>query len=149
MNGFFQPMFHIFLDPANKQQPVSVSLQPLYYLLSCPRPGTGSSQPWIIAWLYLETSKPSTSSSHLRRPYNSGRVAPGKAQVGADLGLPHSGNPRASTLSGQLHTMLEHHHPAPAQLILHIGQRLVVSGPSLSLQLTNLGKSLSLTCQQQ
>ena len=40
-------------------------------------------------------------------------MAPGKAQVGADLGLPHPGNPRASTLSGQLHTMWEQGGGAP------------------------------------
>ena len=67
---------------------------------------------------------------------------------GADLGLYHPGNPRASAPSGQLQTMSEHHHPAPAQLILR-WQRLVVSGHSQSLQLTGLGKSLPLTGQQQ
>ena len=45
--------------------------------------------------------------------------------------------------------MLEHYHPAPAQLILHAGQRLVVRGHSQSLQLTGLGKSLPLICQQE
>ena len=45
--------------------------------------------------------------------------------------------------------MSEHHHPAPAQLIFHRGQRLVVSGHSQSLKLTGLYKSLPLTCQQQ
>ena len=39
--------------------------------------------------------------------------------------------------------------PAPAQLILRGGQSLVVSGHSQSWQLTGLGKSLPLTCQQQ
>ena len=76
-------------------------------------------------------------------------MALGKTQVGADLGLYHLGNPRASTPSGQLQTMLDHHHPALAQLIHHRGQRLVVSGHSQSLQLTDLGKSLPLICQQQ
>ena len=38
---------------------------------------------------------------------------------------------------------------APAQLILHRGWRLVGSGQCQSLQLTNLGKSLPLTSQQQ
>ena len=60
--------------------------------------------------------------------------APGKTQVGADLGLHHLGNLWANTPHGQLQTMLEHHHPASAQLILHGGQRLVVSGNSQSLQ---------------
>ena len=45
--------------------------------------------------------------------------------------------------------MLEHYHPAPAQLILHGGRRVVVSGHSQSLLLTGLGKSLPLICQQQ
>ena len=89
---------------------------------------------------------PSTSSSHLRLQLRQG--APGKTQVGADLGLHHLGNPRVSTPSGQPQTMSEHHHPAPAQLILHGGWRLVVSGHSQSLQLTGLGKSLPLICQQ-
>ena len=44
--------------------------------------------------------------------------------------------------------MLEH-HPVPEQLILHGRQRLMISGHSQSLQLTGLGKSLPLTCQQQ
>ena len=37
----------------------------------------------------------------------------------------------------------------PAQRVTHSGQRLVVSGHSQSSQLTGLGKSLPLTCQQQ
>ena len=44
--------------------------------------------------------------------------------------------------------MSEHNHPAPAQLILHKEQKLVVSGHSQSWQLTGLGKSLPLTCQK-
>ena len=126
-----------------------MSPQTLYLLLSGLRSWTNSSQPRFTAWLCLGTSKPSTSSSHLRLLYSSGRVALGKTQVGADLGLHHPGNPRASTPSGQLQTTLEHHYPAPAQLILHGGQRLVVSGHSQSLQLNGLGKSLTLTYQQQ
>ena len=93
--------------------------------------------------------KPSTNSNHLRLLYTTGRVALGKTQVGADLGLHHPGNPRACTPSGQLYTTLEHQHPAPAQLVLHRGMRLVVSGHSKSLQLTGLGTSLPLICQQQ
>ena len=65
----------------------------------------------------------------------------------ADLGLLLLGNPRASTSSGQLQTMSEHHHTAPTELVLHRG--LVVSGHSQSLKLTGLGKSLPLICQQQ
>ena len=102
-----------------------------------------------IVCLYLGISKPSTSSSHLILLYSSGRVALGKTQVGVDLGLHHPGNPRVSAPSGQLQTMLEHHHPAPAQLIFHGQQRLVVNSHSQSLQLTGLGKSLPLICQQQ
>ena len=107
------------------------------------------SQIRITAWLHLRISKPSTSSSHLSFLYNSGRVALAKTKVGADLGLHHPGNTRASTSSGQLQTMSEHHHPAPAQLILHGGQRLVFSGHRQPLQLTGLGKYLPLICQQQ
>ena len=73
----------------------------------------------------------------------------GQTKVGADLGLHHLGNPRACAPSGQLQTTLEHHHPAPTWLILHRGLRLVVSGHSQCLQLTGLGKSLPLMCQQQ
>ena len=58
-------------------------------------------------------------------------------------------NPRFCTPSRQLQTSLEFHQPAPAQLILHGGQRVVHSGHSQSLQLTALGKPLPLTCQQQ
>ena len=65
------------------------------------------------------------------------------------LGLYQLGNPRTCVPSGQLQTTSEHHHPAPAQLILHEGWRLVVSSYSQSLQLSGLGKSLPLTCQQQ
>ena len=73
----------------------------------------------------------------------------GKTQVGADLGLYHPRNLRASAPSGQLQTTSGHHHPAPAQLILHRGHRLVLSGHSQSLHLTSLGKSLPSICQQQ
>ena len=103
--------------------------------VSQPQPSTNSCHPEFIAWLCLGISKPSTSSSHLRLLYSSGRVALGKTQVGADLGLHHPGNPRVNTPSGQLQTTLEHHHPGPAQLILHRGQGFVVSGQSQSLQL--------------
>ena len=41
------------------------------------------------------------------------------------------------------------HHPAPAQLILHGGRRLVFSGHNHSWQLTGLSKSFLITCQQQ
>ena len=114
-----------------------------------PRPGTTSSQPRLTAWLCLGISQLGISSSHLRMLYSPDRVALDKTQMGADLCLHHPGNHRASTSSGQLQTTLEQHHPDSAQLILFGGQRLVVSGHSQSLQLTGLGKSLPLTCQQQ
>ena len=92
-------------------------------------------------------SNPSTTSNNLRLFYSSGRVAPDRKQVGEDFGLYHLGNPKVCIFSGQLQTTLEHHHPAPAQLIGR-GRRLVVSGHSQYL-LTGLGKSLPLTFQQQ
>ena len=126
-----------------------MSPQPLYLLLSGSRSGTSSNHLRFTAWLSLGISKPSTSSSRLRMLYNLGRVAPGKTKVGADLGLHHLGNPRACTPSGQLQTTLQYHNPAPVQLILHAGQRLVVDGHSQSLHLSGLGKSLPLICKQQ
>ena len=60
------------------------------------------------------------------------------------------GKPRACVPSGTHgSTTWEYHHPAPAQLIIYSGQRLVVSVHSQFSQLTGLGKSLPLTCQQQ
>ena len=76
-------------------------------------------------------------------------VAPGRSQVGVNLSMHHPGNHIACAPTGQLQTMLEYHHTAPAQLIHHGGQRLVVSGHSPSLQLTGLCKSLLFNCQQQ
>ena len=114
-----------------------------------PKPSTSSSQPRFTDWLCLGIPKPSTGSRLLRLFYSSGRVAPGKTQVRADFGLHYLGNPRASVPSGQLQTMSEHYHPAPAQQILHGGQRLVVCDHSQSLHLTGLGNSFPLICQQQ
>ena len=105
------------------------------------RSGTSNSQISFSAWLCLGISKPSPSSILLRLLYSLGRVALDKTQVGAELGLHHLRNPRVNAPSGQLHATLEHCHRAPPQLILHRGQRLVVSGHSQSLQLTGLGKS--------
>ena len=122
--------------------------QPLYLLLSGPRHCTSIIQPGFTAWLCLGISKPSTSSNHLILLYSSCRVAPGKTQVETDLGQYHPGNLRACAPSGQLQTMLGHYHPAPTHLILHRGWRLVVSGHNQSLPLTDLGKSLPLTCQK-
>ena len=76
-------------------------------------------------------------------------MALGITQVGAELGLYHLGKPRACIPSGQIQTMSEHHYPAPTQLILHRGWKFVVSAYSQSLQLTGLGKSLPMICQQQ
>ena len=118
-------------------------------MLSVSRPGNSSDQPRFTAWLCLGISKPSTRCNHLRLLYSSGRVVPSRTQVVAGLGLHHLGKARACVPSGQLQTTLEHHHPAPAQLMLPRGQKLVVSSQSQSLQLTGLGKSLPLTCQQQ
>ena len=81
--------------------------------------------------------------------YSSGRVVLAKTQVGAEFGFHHPGNPRANAPGEQLQATSEHHHLTSAQLILHRGQRLVLSGHSQSLQLTGLGKSLPLICQQQ
>ena len=116
-----------------------------------PRPSTSSSSwPRFTGWICLGISKPSTRSSHLRLLYSSGRVAPRKTQMGANLGLHHLRNPRASTPSGQLQTTSGNTTtPSLSQLLAHRGWRLVVSGHSQSLQLTGLGKSLPLTCQQQ
>ena len=69
--------------------------------------------------------------------------------MGADLDLYHPGHARACSHSGLLQTTQEHHNPVAAQLNLHRGQRLVVSGQSQSLKLTGLDKSLPLICQQQ
>ena len=73
--------FRTSLIILNKQQLASVSLQPLYLLLSGPRQGTNRSQPRFTAWLTLRITKPSMSSSHLRLLYSSSKVAPGKTQV--------------------------------------------------------------------
>ena len=102
-----------------------------------------SSQIIFTAWLPLAISKPSTSSTAQAGcpGQNTGWAWPWLVQP--------QGNPRASTPSGHLQTTVKLHNPAPAQLILHGGWRLVVSGHRQSLQLTSLGKSLPLTCQQQ
>ena len=141
MNGWSWLMLHNFLNPLKYEiAGLCEPSAPPYLLLSGPRPSTSSSQPRFTGWLYLGISKPSTSSSHLRLLYRPGRVALGITRVGADHGLHHLGNPRVTS---------ELHHTTPTQLILHGGQRLVVNGHSQSLQLTGLGKSLSLICQQQ
>ena len=144
-------LFHNFLKTLKQATAGLSEPSDPYLLLSGPRHSTNSSQPRSTAWLCLGISKYSTSSSHLRLLYSSGKGALGQNTGGGDLGQNHPGNSRASAPSGQLQTLLENHHPAPApaQLILHRGWRLVVSGYSQSLQLTDLGKSLPLICQQQ
>ena len=134
---------------SNTQQLASASTQHLYLLLGGPRPSTSSSHPTFTAWLHLGTSKPSTSSSICRLLCSSCWVAPGKTEMVVDCGLHHLGNLRVCAPSGWLQTTPEYHHPVPTQLILHSGWRFVVRGHSQSLQLTGLGKSLTLTCQQQ
>ena len=59
-------------------------------------------KPSFTAWLRLEIFKPSTSRSHLRLLYSSGRMALGRTQVAAHHGLHHPGKPRACVPSGQL-----------------------------------------------
>ena len=142
-------LFHNFLKTLKQATAGLSEPSDPYLLLSGPRHSTNSSQPRSTAWLCLGISKYSTSSSHLRLLYSSGKGALGQNTGGGDLGQNHPGNPRACVPRGQLHTMLEHHHTATAQLIFHGGWRLVVSGYSQSLQMTSLDKSLPITCQQQ
>ena len=148
MNGWSWLMLHNFLDSLKQATAGFSETAAPVPLAKWPWPCT-SSLPRFTAWLHLGVSKSSTSSSHLRLLCSSGRVAPSKTQVGADPGLYHLGNPRACAPSGQLRTTSEHHCPAPAQLILQRGWRLVVSGHNQYLQLTGLGKPLPLICQQQ
>ena len=126
-----------------------MSPQTPYLLLRCRRPNTSSMPAKIHGLASPGISKSSKISNHLRSFYSPGTVAPGKTQLGADFGLHHLGNCIAWAHSGQLQTRWEHHHPAPAQLILHRGWRLVVSGYIQSLHPTGLGKSLPLNCQHQ
>ena len=111
------------------------------------RLGPSSSLPRFTAWLCLGICKPSTSSSHLRLHYNSGRVAPGKTQIGADLAL-HSGSAHPVNSYRSLQTTSEHDHPIPAHLILQRAE-VDVNGHSQILQLPGRGKFLPLICQQQ
>ena len=110
-----------------------------------PRTSTSSSQPRFKLGFAWESPSPAQlATSHIA--LSSGRVTPGKTQVGIDLGLHLPGNPRSIR---QLQTTLENHYTASAQLIYHRGHRVVVIGHTQSLQLTGLGKSLPLICQQQ
>ena len=103
-----------------------------------------SSQPRLTALLPLGISKSSISSSiYLRLIYSSGWMAPGKTQVGADLGLHNLGNPKAKAPSGP---------PSLCPCTADPPQRAEVCGQwsqPISLQLTGLGKSLPLNSQQQ
>ena len=56
-----------------------------YRLLSDPRPSSSSGPLRFTAWLHLGISKPSTSSSHLRLLYSSGRVPQAKYRWGLTL----------------------------------------------------------------
>ena len=114
-----------------------------------PRAGTSSRQPRFTDWLHLGISKPSYKWQPSQITLQLRQGALGKTQVAADLGLHHLGNPKANAHSRQLQTTSEHHHPAPVQLILHGGRKLVVSDHRQTLQLTGLGKSLPLNSQQQ
>ena len=113
-----------------------------------PRPSTSSTQPIIRAWLHLGISKSSTNSTHFRLFYSSDGVAPGKTQMGADLGLHHLRTPRPVYPVDSYGPHWSTNHPEPAQLILYRRRRLVDSGHSQSLHLSGLGKSLPLICQQ-
>ena len=126
----------------SNRQPQQTSSPP-YLWLSVPRPELAAAS-FGFTW-----ELPSQVAAICRLLCSLCWVAQGRTQVGADPGLYHLGNSRACTPSGQLLTMSEHHHPAPARLILYRGWRFVASGHSQSLQLTGLGKSLPLTCQQQ
>ena len=94
MNGWSWVMLHNFLNPPKQATATQGAPIPPDHLLSGHRPGTSSSQPRFTAWLHLGISKPTTTNSHLRLLYRSGRVAPGKTQVEDDLGLHYPGKPR-------------------------------------------------------
>ena len=147
MNSWSWYMLHNFLILSNKQHQASVSPQHPYVLLSGPRPGSNNSQPRFTAWLHLGTYSPARYWPSSDCFVVHANWAPDRTQVEADLGLHQPRNPRACAPSEQLQTMSEHHHPAPVQLILHGGWRLVIHGHSQSLQLTGLCKSLPLIFQ--
>ena len=83
-----------------------------------------------FAW---ESPTPAKVAAICRLLCSSHWVAPGGAQVVDDPDLYQLENPRAYAPSGRLQTTSEQHHPAPAQLTLHGGQRFVVSGHRQSL----------------
>ena len=114
-----------------------------------PRLSTGSSQLRFTAWLCLGISSPAQVAAISGCFIAQSGWPWAKHRWGLILAWPTQENPGASPPSGKLQTMSEHLHPAPTQLILHGGWRLVVSGHSQCLQLTSLGKSYPLTYQQQ
>ena len=108
-------------------------------------PCTSSSQPRFTAWLCLGISKPSTRSSHLRLPYSSGRMAPGKHRQGLTLACT-TRKPQA--LNTQWTATDHSGAPPPCPCTANPQRRVVVSGHRQSLLLTGLDKSLPLICQQ-
>ena len=151
MNGWSRLTLHNFLNPFKQATAGTSEPLALYLLLSSPSPGTSKSQPRFTAWLCLGISKISTSSSHLRLLYSSGRMAWGRTQAGADLG---AASPRKSQNLLTQWTTTDHMGAPPSCPHLFTadppqGQRVVVSDHSQSLQLIGLGKSLPLISQQQ
>ena len=106
MNSWSWFMLHNFLNPLRQATACNSEHSP-YLLLSGPRPGTSSSQPRFTAWLHLGISKPSTSPAT-----SDCFIAQARWPWQNTLGLHHVGNPKACAHSGQLQTMLEHHHDA-------------------------------------
>ena len=139
MNGWYRLMLHNFLN----------LLKQAKNGLSEPQQGTSSSLPRSRLGFTWESPSPALVAAISDCFIAQVGWPQAKHRWGADLGLHHLVNPWACTSIGQLQTMLEHHHPAPAKLILHGGWRLVVSGHSQSLQLSGPGKYLPLICQQQ
>ena len=133
MSGWSWLKLHIFPNPLKQATDSLSDPQPQYLLLSGTRPSTSSSQPRFKLCFTWESPSPAKVATISDCFIVQAEWPQTKIQVGADLGLYQLGNPRACAPSGKLQTMLEHHHPAPAQLILHRGQRLVVSGQNLSL----------------
>ena len=113
-----------------------------------PRPSTSNSQTRFTAWLHLGSPNPA-------------QIAAISDCFTAQAEWPWAKHRWELTLAytswetlGPAHPVDSYRPqgappPCPAQLILHRGQRLVLSSYSQSLQLTGLGKSLPLICQQQ
>ena len=77
--------------------------QVLYHSLSCPSPGTSSSQAWFTACPFLGTPKPSTNSSHLQITCSLCCVTPDRTQAVADLGCANSN--QGSTTRGSTQSL--------------------------------------------